>query len=37
MLKNKIIFNGVLLDKPNDSRVLEEILIDIQENNRNFS
>lgn len=31
MLKNKIIFNGVLLDKPNDSRVLEEILIDIQE------
>lgn len=31
MLKNKIIFNGVLLDKPNDSKVLEEILIDIQE------
>ena len=31
MLKNKIIFNGVLLDKPNDSKVLEEILIDMQE------
>ena len=31
MLKNKIIFSGVLLDKPNDSRVLEEVLIDIQE------
>ena len=31
MLKNKIIFGGLLLDKPNDSRVLEEVLIDIQE------
>ena len=31
MLKNKIVFGGVLLDKPNDSKVLEEVLLDIQE------
>ena len=31
MLKNKIIFSGLLLDKPNDSKVLEEVLIDIKE------
>ena len=31
MLKNKISFGGLLLDKPNDSKVLEEVLIDIKE------
>lgn len=31
MLKNKIVFSGLLLDKPNDSRVLEDVLIDIKE------
>ena len=31
MLNNKIIFSGLLLDKPNDSKVLEEVLLDIQE------
>ena len=31
MLKNKISFSGLLLDKPNDSKVLEEVLLDIKE------
>lgn len=31
MLKNKIIFSGLLLDKPNDSRVLEDVIVDIKE------
>ena len=31
MLKNKIIFSGVLLDKPNDSKVLEDVILDIKE------
>lgn len=31
MLKNKIVFSGVLTSKPNDSRVLEEVLIDLIE------
>ena len=31
MLKNKIVCSGVLLDKPNDSRVLEDVLLDIKE------
>ena len=31
MLKNKISFGGLLLDKPNDSKVLEEVLLDIKE------
>lgn len=31
MLKNKISFEGLLLDKFNDSKVLEEVLLDIKE------
>ena len=31
MFKNKISFGGLLLDKPNDSKVLEEVLLDIKE------
>ena len=31
MLKNKIVFGGLLSDKPNDSRVLEEVILDIKE------
>ena len=31
MLKNKIVFSGVLLEKPNDSKVLEDVLLNIKE------
>ena len=31
MLKNKIVFGGLLMDKPNDSKVLEEALLEIKE------
>ena len=37
MLKNKIIFNGVLLDKPNDSKSLRRNFNRYTGNNRNFS